>query len=164
MAEYASIVLICILISILFLGGYLFNIVSYILNAMNHLIIVEKSMLNYILTRYPLIMFEFTIIDTCYNKSTLDFLYEHIIFLLNCLALVVSLCLFWICHALSLLCLYTLYVYNIIFPNAYLNNSLLEGMIYGLSLGLKTCLMIFVFIWARASLPRIRFDQLMSFC
>jgi NADH-ubiquinone oxidoreductase chain 1 len=31
-------------------------------------------------------------------------------------------------------------------------------------LGLKSCLMIFVFIWARASLPRIRFDQLMSYC
>jgi NADH-ubiquinone oxidoreductase chain 1 len=24
--------------------------------------------------------------------------------------------------------------------------------------------MIFVFIWARASFPRIRFDQLMAFC
>jgi len=35
---------------------------------------------------------------------------------------------------------------------------------YGLSLGLKSCIMIFVFIWARASFPRIRFDQLMSFC
>jgi NADH-ubiquinone oxidoreductase chain 1 len=31
-------------------------------------------------------------------------------------------------------------------------------------LGLKSCAMIFVFIWARASLPRIRFDQLMSYC
>jgi NADH-ubiquinone oxidoreductase chain 1 len=31
-------------------------------------------------------------------------------------------------------------------------------------LGFKSCLMIFVFIWARASLPRIRFDQLMSYC
>jgi NADH-ubiquinone oxidoreductase chain 1 len=31
-------------------------------------------------------------------------------------------------------------------------------------LGLKSCLLIFVFIWARASLPRIRFDQLMSYC
>ncbi len=28
----------------------------------------------------------------------------------------------------------------------------------------STCIMIFVFIWARASFPRIRFDQLMSFC
>jgi NADH-ubiquinone oxidoreductase chain 1 len=24
--------------------------------------------------------------------------------------------------------------------------------------------MVFIFIWARASLPRIRYDQLMSFC
>jgi NADH-ubiquinone oxidoreductase chain 1 len=31
-------------------------------------------------------------------------------------------------------------------------------------LGIKTCLLIFIFIWARASLPRIRFDQLMSYC
>jgi NADH-ubiquinone oxidoreductase chain 1 len=31
-------------------------------------------------------------------------------------------------------------------------------------LGLKSSLLIFVFIWARASLPRIRFDQLMSYC
>jgi NADH-ubiquinone oxidoreductase chain 1 len=35
---------------------------------------------------------------------------------------------------------------------------------YGLSLGLKSCFMTFVFIWARASFPRIRFDQLMTFC
>ena len=44
-----------------------------------------------------------------------------------------------------------------------LNNSLLEGMIYGLILGIKSSIMIFVFIWVRASFPRIRFDQLMSF-
>jgi NADH-ubiquinone oxidoreductase chain 1 len=31
-------------------------------------------------------------------------------------------------------------------------------------LGFKSCIMIFIFIWARASLPRIRFDQLMSYC
>jgi NADH-ubiquinone oxidoreductase chain 1 len=37
-------------------------------------------------------------------------------------------------------------------------------MLYGLILGIKTCLMIFVFIWVRASFPRIRFDQLMSYC
>jgi NADH-ubiquinone oxidoreductase chain 1 len=35
---------------------------------------------------------------------------------------------------------------------------------YGLALGIKSCIMIFIFIWARASFPRIRFDQLMSFC
>jgi NADH-ubiquinone oxidoreductase chain 1 len=45
-----------------------------------------------------------------------------------------------------------------------LSNPILDGMLHGLSLGLKACIMIFVFIWARASFPRIRFDQLMSFC
>ena len=40
---------------------------------------------------------------------------------------------------------------------------LIEGMIYGLTLGIKSCIMIFIFIWVRASFPRIRFDQLMSF-
>jgi NADH-ubiquinone oxidoreductase chain 1 len=31
-------------------------------------------------------------------------------------------------------------------------------------LGLKSSFLIFVFIWVRASFPRIRFDQLMSYC
>jgi NADH-ubiquinone oxidoreductase chain 1 len=29
---------------------------------------------------------------------------------------------------------------------------------------LKSCIMIFTFIWVRASFPRIRYDQLMTFC
>jgi NADH-ubiquinone oxidoreductase chain 1 len=33
-----------------------------------------------------------------------------------------------------------------------------------LNLALKTAVLIFVFIWVRASFPRIRFDQLMSVC
>ena len=31
-------------------------------------------------------------------------------------------------------------------------------------LGIKSSTMVFIFIWVRASFPRIRFDQLMSFC
>ena len=42
--------------------------------------------------------------------------------------------------------------------------TIILGLINGLSLGFKACFMIFVFIWVRASFPRIRFDQLMSFC
>ena len=45
-----------------------------------------------------------------------------------------------------------------------INNPIVEGLYYGLNLGLKSCIMIFIFIWARASFPRIRYDQLMSFC
>ena len=44
-----------------------------------------------------------------------------------------------------------------------LSSSLIEGILYGLTIGLKSCVMVFIFIWVRASFPRIRFDQLMSF-
>ncbi len=53
-----------------------------------------------------------------------------------------------------------LYQVNSILVNIILNSPLL----YALSLGLKSSIMVFVFIWVRASFPRIRFDQLMSFC
>jgi len=90
LAEYASIVLICILTSILFLGGYL---------------------LNYMPLIYLIQEFDYTFADN------LEFL----------------------------------------------SYPLIEGLLYGLSIGLKASIMIFVFIWVRASFPRIRFDQLMSF-
>jgi len=43
------------------------------------------------------------------------------------------------------------------------SSPVLEGIIYGLTIGIKSCTLIFAFIWVRASFPRIRFDQLMSF-
>jgi len=46
-------------------------------------------------------------------------------------------------------------VYNIIINSP---------IFYSLSLGLKSSMMVFIFIWVRASFPRIRFDQLMSYC
>nr|YP_009240530.1 NADH-ubiquinone oxidoreductase chain 1 [Pyronema omphalodes]AMO66502.1 NADH-ubiquinone oxidoreductase chain 1 [Pyronema omphalodes] len=45
-----------------------------------------------------------------------------------------------------------------------LNIPLLEGVLYGLALGIKTCALVFSFVWVRASFPRIRFDTLMEFC
>ena len=111
LAEYASIVLICILTVILFLGGYLNSI-------------------------YLVYFIEFLDFD------------------------------------------FSLYIYSALTTNTSINDTLVkvginynsffvylfEGLLYGLSLGFKTCVMIFIFIWTRASLPRIRFDQLMSFC
>ena len=102
LAEYGSIVLMCILTSILFLGGYL--ILDFI----------------YLLTYLDYIIWQLFFIDWI---LVLDYLLEVI-----------------------------------------MNTPVLEGLIYGFSLGLKSSLMIFTFIWARASFPRIRFDQLMSFC
>lgn len=39
-----------------------------------------------------------------------------------------------------------------------------SGLLSGIVIGLKSSFFVFVFIWVRASFPRIRFDQLMSFC
>jgi NADH-ubiquinone oxidoreductase chain 1 len=54
----------------------------------------------------------------------------------------------------------------ILFLGGYLLNSFLffEGNMYGIVSGIKSSMMIFIFIWIRASYPRIRFDQLMLFC
>ena len=91
LAEYGSIVLMCILSSILFLGGYLGIDILNIIN-----------------------------LDLFFNSS----------------------------YYLSL----------------FMYNSIFEGLFSGLNLGLKSSVLIFIFIWTRASFPRIRFDQLMSFC
>ena len=96
LAEYASIVLICILTTILFLGGYLYDYLPLV------------SLFKYIDLDFYLNYFS--------NKEIL------------------------------------------------VSDPIIEGLIYGLSLGFKSSIMIFVFIWIRASFPRIRFDQLMSFC
>lgn len=90
LAEYASIVLICILNSILFLGGYLCIIpVNLIIDVLNTILGVDSSILEEIFV----------------NISSSP-----------------------------------------------------------LNLAVKTTFLVFVFIWVRASFPRIRFDQLMSVC
>ena len=102
LAEYASIVLMCILTSILFIGGYL--------------------LLNYF-----------------YFISFIDYIFYNL-------------------FSIDIVIYLEYYIKDI------MNNPILEGLFYGLSLGLKSSILIFVFIWARASFPRIRFDQLMAFC
>jgi NADH-ubiquinone oxidoreductase chain 1 len=101
LAEYASIVLICIFTSILFLGGYLkiFSL-DFLVNGLFFFDIINID-----------------IFKNIYTETDTSFI-----------------------------------------------NILLDGLISSLMLGLKSSLLIFVFIWARASLPRIRFDQLMSYC
>jgi NADH-ubiquinone oxidoreductase chain 1 len=42
------------------------------------------------------------------------------------------------------------------------NNSIFN--IQSIILGVKTCLFCFLFVWFRATLPRLRYDQLMLFC
>ena len=98
LAEYASIVLICTLTTILFLGGYLY--------------------------------YDLTI--SIFNKiQYINFNY---------------------------------YLEYISYKEIWFSLPLIEGLLYGISLGIKSSIMVFIFIWIRASFPRIRFDQLMSFC
>jgi NADH-ubiquinone oxidoreductase chain 1 len=101
LAEYASIVLICILTSILFLGGYLIDITPllYVYNSISSL--------------FEVVTIDNVQADINHNITT---------------------------------------------------SYLMTGLFSSIILGVKSSIMIFVFIWARASLPRIRFDQLMSFC
>ena len=144
LAEYASIVLICILISILFLGGYLFSPLNSFIISVIHLF----SFNNVIILFLP----------------ELDRLNENIF--ITIITMPVELWLPIICDHISdtiayLGCIIVLWMQEIPTLSSY---PIIEGILYGLILGLKTCIMIFVFIWVRASLPRIRFDQLMSFC
>ena len=97
LAEYASIVLICIFTTSLFLGGYLFNEYLFI------------------------DIFSSIIYNLYFTIHKLDFEYL-------------------------------------------LLNPFFQQISSIFSFSFKTCLLIFIFIWLRASLPRIRFDQLMSYC
>lgn len=96
LAEYASIVLMCILTSLLFLGGYNLNI-SFI-----------PEYLSY------------NIDTTILNNHNIN--------------------------------------------NNYLSLTIFNGLTDGVILAIKTCMLVFTFIWVRASFPRVRYDQLMSFC
>jgi NADH-ubiquinone oxidoreductase chain 1 len=82
LAEYASIVLICILTTILFLGGYLYDYISY----------------SYLLELMQYIDFDYYV-ENIYNNN-------HSMF----------------------------------------SDPLIEGLLYGLALGIKSCIMIFIFI------------------
>lgn len=43
-------------------------------------------------------------------------------------------------------------------------SSLFEGLLYGISFGIKLCFFMYLFIWVRASFPRFTFDYLIKLC
>jgi len=49
-----------------------------------------------------------------------------------------------------------------IIPEFFINDSILNYQSF--ILGLKTCLFCFMFVWFRATLPRLRYDQLIELC
>lgn len=50
--------------------------------------------------------------------------------------------------------------YNL--PELFVNNTAIN--LQSIILGFKTCLFCFLFVWFRATLPRMRYDGLMTFC
>jgi NADH-ubiquinone oxidoreductase chain 1 len=128
LAEYASIVLMCLLVSILFLGGYNFDFSIFA-----HGFVFIYNIYDYILD----------LIDPANSLSDMN-----------------------PSDVARIKQLYneqTIYDINSFFESI-LSNPVIENLVYALVIGIKTSIMIFVFIWVRASFPRIRFDQLMSYC
>jgi NADH-ubiquinone oxidoreductase chain 1 len=111
LAEYASIILMCILISVVLLGGYeIFSQIYFI-----------ESLLNIIIN---------PINEIIYFMYNIDLKNDYLSFDINTIIL----------------------------------NNLILSIVYTSSLALKSYALVFLFIWVRASYPRLRFDKLMSYC
>lgn len=145
LAEYGSIVLMCILISLFFLGGYL---------PMYTIMYIPAVLLDFI--HYVFVGWEFSDLHRDYENFKSGIINVSVIpgdtkvwdlifrstdvivcyFILNPIA--------YFLESTPVAGPTELYMSSI------LNDPDLEGLLYGITIGLKSSIMIFVFIWARA--------------
>lgn len=129
LAEYGSIVLICTLLAILFIGGYLLDItfISYAI----------KSCLAYLIDFFYIII---TIIEIDF-----DFILDpyHNSFSIN--PYINALNSYYIFHQHSAYDKFNTYISDTGL-RSHISDYLIQGIFYGLMLGLKSFFMIFVFI------------------
>ena len=118
LAEYASIILMCILISIVLLGGYEILSIYYFIEQIILHITMYLVKIIYYLSYYS---------NDHYNDLIIN-------------------------------------SYLISKEPAFINNNIIFSFINSMVLSIKSFSLVFLFIWVRASYPRIRYDQLMSFC
>lgn len=146
LAEYASIVFMCILISVLFLGGYLYDL---------------PNLASFWEIYYSIMNF----IDNIYFK-TINYIDQSSYIILHILGSILTFVysIISVFYDPSAVTTVTNFNENVDFASTSYYLTFQVYLLYTLSLGLKTCIMVFVFIWARASFPRIRYDQLMSYC
>lgn len=156
LAEYASLVVICTLITLLFLGGYNVNttfaiyITEMIFDILFHVFLLVYYVLFLVIgvgdTIIEIVMYLLSfVINTNYGDLNPP-LFENIIKFFH------------------------IQYYQFGYTNShriiisFYTQPDYQNLISSLVIALKTFVMIFTFIWIRASFPRIRFDQLMTYC
>nr|YP_009424498.1 NADH dehydrogenase subunit 1 [Opegrapha vulgata]ASB29442.1 NADH dehydrogenase subunit 1 [Opegrapha vulgata] len=168
LAEYASIVLMCIMISILFLGGYNVNfgtiiiVVEFIHYLFLNFVVIWINIIYSIDDILDYLSYLNSIIGIDYLTGKLEIVYTERSYITNNTSLhYMGLKLGWIYNDRE----DTIYedVANFSAEN-WIKNITIVNVICSLSMAIKSFIMIFMFIWVRASFPRIRFDQLMSYC
>jgi NADH-ubiquinone oxidoreductase chain 1 len=168
LGEYASIILICILITLILLGGYdIISIFSFLEEIFYIFISSFFWVINVIITNLnTYILHIFTLSETTINNNTFNLLFNinnikeayQINEYINNIVINTEYNLRGILYLFD----NTNIVIDII--KIISENQILLSLIYALGLSIKTIILIFSFIWVRASFPRIRYDQLMSFC
>ena len=158
LAEYASLVVICTLVTLLFLGGYNVNtnfvmfITDLVFDLLFHIFLIIYYIYFIVVGVGDTIMDFFTYLTSSIININDRFLIPpQLENMLNFF------------HLQYRELDYTNLHKTVVNYSAELELDY-QNLISSLVIALKSFIMIFIFIWVRASFPRIRFDQLMTYC